>query len=240
MQQHVGRAGRIDAERRADDAAARQRRLDDVGLEVLVEVVGHAHCPEAVRVVHLVFAHLRELPADVEQAEQVARVERGRVGRRGQEEIANQPALPLRVGRVTHVGVGIAARVSRHLAVGDDRVVVAAEIVAVLRERDRAAVRRDLQAVAVQFERPVDLRTQQAADVGAVRVDPVLVEIPADGRAADVVVLLEAEHLEPRAREKRRGREPVVPGAEDENVETQGSPSSIASSRRSSARSQST
>ncbi len=71
MQQHVGRAGRVNAERRADDAAARLGRLDDVGFEVLVEVLGDAHGPEADRLVHPVFAHLPELAPDVQELPEI-------------------------------------------------------------------------------------------------------------------------------------------------------------------------
>src|SRR5690606_2940566 len=39
VQQHVGRAGRMNAERRTDNAAARERGLDHVGLEIFVQVL---------------------------------------------------------------------------------------------------------------------------------------------------------------------------------------------------------
>src|SRR5690606_37819561 len=77
---------------------------------------------------------------------------------------------------------------------------------------------RDLQSVPVQFERAKNLRAQQRADVGAVRVDPVLVQVAADGGSADVVVLLQAEDVEARLRQEGRGGEPVVAGPDDDGV----------------------
>jgi hypothetical protein len=108
VQQDVGRARRVHPEGRADDAAARLGGLDYLGLEILVEVLGHAHGPEADRLVHAILAHLPELAADVQKLEQVFRLERGRVGRRGQQEVANEPALAHRVRSVDLVHVGIA------------------------------------------------------------------------------------------------------------------------------------
>jgi len=55
----------------------------------------------------------------------------------------------------------------------------------------------DLQAVARQLEVPEQLRPQQAADVRAVRVHPAFLDLAADGRAADLGVALDHEHLEP-------------------------------------------
>ena len=43
MEQHVGGAGRPHAQERADDARRGHRRLQDVGLEPLIEEVGRAH-----------------------------------------------------------------------------------------------------------------------------------------------------------------------------------------------------
>ena len=46
-----------------------------------------------------------------------------------------------------------------------------------------------------ELEIAVDLGPQQTAHIGAVRVQPVLVEITTDRRPADVVVLLETEYV---------------------------------------------
>ncbi len=53
VQQHVGRAGRADAEEGADDAAGRHGRLERLGLEPLVEEIGRAHRHELAERVEL-------------------------------------------------------------------------------------------------------------------------------------------------------------------------------------------
>ncbi len=158
MQQDVCGAGRVDAERGADDAAAGQRRLDDVGLEVLVEVLGDAHRPEADRVVHALFAHLEELGAEVGELFQIARPEGCRVRRRAQQELTDELALAHRVGGVALVGVGVRFREARVLTVVHFVIRVVAEVVAILHEDGAAAVGRDLQAVARELQVAIDLR----------------------------------------------------------------------------------
>ena len=61
VQQHIRCARRMNAQRGTNDAAAGQRRLDNVGLEILVEILGNAHRPEANRVVHAFLAHFMNL-----------------------------------------------------------------------------------------------------------------------------------------------------------------------------------
>ncbi len=67
MQQNVGRSGRMNAERGADNAAAGECRLDHIGLEILVQVLGDAHGPETNRLVHAILAHVHELAADAQR-----------------------------------------------------------------------------------------------------------------------------------------------------------------------------
>ena len=109
-------------------------------------------------------------------------------------------------------------RKSRALPIRDFLVVVGTEEVAVLHERDRTAIRRDLQPVPVQLQCAVDLGSEQAADVGAVGIDPVLVQVPADRRAANVVILLDADDIETRFREECGGRQAIVSRADDDRV----------------------
>ena len=185
VQQHVSRARRLHAERRADDAAAGEVRLDHVILEILVQVIRDAEHVEAQRVVDRLFAELAELAAQVQQFLEVARGERGRVRRRAQQHRADEAALTHGVARIAQVRVGIARAEARDLAALDVLVDVAAEHVAIACEGDSAAIGHDLQSMPREVESAEDLRPQQAADVGAVRVDPVLVQLAAHGRAAD-------------------------------------------------------
>ncbi len=152
VEQHVGRSRRVHAERGADDAAARLGRLDDVGLEVLVEVLRDAHRPEADRLVHAILAHLPELAADVQQFADVLGPERGRVGRRAQQKVADEPTLAHRIGPVRLVHVGVVPGKPRHLPIGDFGVLVRTEIITVFHELHGAAERGYLQSVPVQLE----------------------------------------------------------------------------------------
>ncbi len=218
VQQDVCRSRRVHAERRADDAAARAGRLDDIGFEILVEVLGDAHRPEANRLVDALLAHLEEFAADFNEAPDVLRLERSRVRRCRQQEVANQPALAHRVRAVTLEGIGVVPREARTFAVGNLGVLVAAKVVAILHELHGTAERRDLQPVPVQFEGTINLGAQQAAHVGAVRVHPVLVQVAADRRAADVVVLLDAHDVEAGLREEGGRRQAVVACADDDGI----------------------
>jgi hypothetical protein len=69
---------------------------------------------------------------------------------------------------------------------------IAAKIVAVLHKDRATTVGCYLEAVPGQVQVAIDLRSQQAAYVGAIRVNPVFIEIAANGCATDIVVSLEA------------------------------------------------
>ncbi len=98
------------------------------------------------------------------------------------------------------------------------RIRITPEVVTVFHEHRAAAIRRYLQAMPGQFEIPVDLGPQQAAHVGAVRVQPVLVKGAAGRRAADVVVFLDTQDIEAGLCEVRRVRQPVVACADNNRI----------------------
>ena len=92
------------------------------------------------------------------------------------------------------------------------------EVVAVAGEGDAALVGDHLQAVSAAARGRADLRAQQAADVGAVRVGPAGVQLAADRGAADPGVLLEDADGKPGAGEVAGGGQAVVAGADDDGV----------------------
>ena len=175
MQQNIGRAWRVNSECGTNDSAARQRRLDDVGLEILIQVLGNTHRPETDAFVHPIFAHAPKIAADLHQAANVFQPERCRVRSRTQEEISDEPTLAQGIRRVSFVGVGVMLRMSRHLAISHLRVLVGTVVVSVLHELHRPPVRSDLQTVLVQLQGAIDFRSKKTANVGAIRVNPVLV-----------------------------------------------------------------
>ena len=107
---------------------------------------------------------------------------------------------------------------ARPFTMGRFRIVIRAEVVAVLHELARATKRRDLQAMFVQFKSTVDLGSQQAADVRAVGVQPVLVQLAADGRPTNVVVLLDTDDIESGFCEESSGRQAIVSGTNDDRI----------------------
>ena len=67
-----------------------------------------------------------------------------------------------------------------------------------LAEVDGAEVGHQNQAVPAEVQVPVDGLAHHAANVGAIGVGPALMQLPRNGGAADVVVLLQHDHLQPR------------------------------------------
>ena len=218
VQQHIGRARRAGPQRRADDARAGEMRLHQVGLEILVEVLRRAHGPEPDGLVHLLLAEAGEATPEVEHPHQVARLERSRVGRRHHQHRFDEAAVARDVAAVAVVGLGVVGRVPRDLAAEHVVVAVGDQAVAAGHHGDVALVGDDLEAVARQLELAHDLGPHQAADVGAVRVGPAVIQLAADRRAADVGIALEHHHVEPRPCEIGPRRQAVVPGADDDRV----------------------
>jgi hypothetical protein len=98
------------------------------------------------------------------------------------------------------------------------RVRIAAEKVAVLHEDRTTTVRRYLQAMPGQLEVTINFGPQQAADVGAIRVGPVLVDLAADSCATDIVVSFEAQNIQAGFGQVCCVREPVVSCAYDDRI----------------------
>ena len=162
-------------------------RLDDLALEIFVEKIGRAHGPEAQRVVHARLAQAVEALPEIQQLLDVARLERRRVRRLAHQQRLDELALAHHVardsGRRPPRRAWSGAR-SRGAARRGCRRVARWPPLCIMRAA--ALVGNHLQAVARQLQRAHDLRPQQAAHVGAVRVGEVLVKRAADGRAADV------------------------------------------------------
>ena len=60
MKQYVGGAWRINAQRCANDTAARHVSLDDIGFKIFVQVIANACCPELDGVEETFFAQCCE------------------------------------------------------------------------------------------------------------------------------------------------------------------------------------
>ena len=220
VQQHVGRARRSHAEKRADDPRRRHRRLEHVGLEPLIEKIDRAHRQQLHLVQAIVEAHAAEALADRQQLEQAARIERRRIGRQHAEDRLGEAAhLDHRLA-VFVVGLGVEPRVARDLAAGLVVIVDAPQVIAVRHRRQRAVERQQLHAVARQIEVADDLGPQQRDDVRADRELEAGKDLFGDGGAAEHVPALEHEHLASRAREVGRAGQAVVAASDDDRVVT--------------------
>ncbi len=195
-------------------------RLDDVAFEILVEEIGGAHGPEADRVVHPLLAHLVEALAEIDQFHDVTWLERGRIGRHAHEQRLDELALAHDVARIAVIGLGIALGMPADLASQRVMVRIDGEMAAAAHQRAAAIIGDDLQPEFRQLQRPDDLRPQQAADIGAVGIGPAVMQHPADRRAADPVVALQHQHLEPGAGEIASRDQPVMAGSDDDGVVT--------------------
>ena len=193
-------------------------RLDEVRFEVFAEKISDAHRVEANGVVDHLFAELREFLGEIDHFANVPGPERGGIRGCAQQQRADELALTHDVGRIPAVGVGITGVVSREFAPLHVLVRVIAEDVSVARDRHPTAIGHDLQSVARQLQVAEDLRSQQAANVRAVRVDPPFLNLTADRCTADPRVTLEHQHLEPGAREVGGVRQAVVAGADDDCI----------------------
>ena len=219
MEQHVGGAGRSDAEKRADDARGRHRRLQDVGLEPLVEQVGGAHREQ----LHLVvpassragrWKRLARLPSVRTSSRRRENGSGGVIARIG---LANRPissmALPVFV-----VASASSARVARDFAEGVRVVVHAPQRVAVRHRREGAVERQDLEAVGRQVQLADDFGTKQRDDVGADGEVEAGDDLLGHGRAADEVAAFEDEHTAAGLGEVGRGRQAVVARADHDGI----------------------
>ena len=218
MQQDVRRARRFDAEGRADDSGAGHRRLDQVVLEIVVEVLGRTHREEADVLVEFIFAERPELLAEIQQLLNIARPERCRIGWRTHQRFADQLRVPREVRLESMHRVGVVARVAHELAMRCLLIVVREQPLVTVAEIYRAEVGDQDQAMTAEIEVPMDGLPHHAADVGAIGVFPAFVEFARDRCAADVVVLFQDDHVESGFRQIGRVRQPVVARANDDCV----------------------
>ena len=159
-----------------------------------------------------------ELLAEIDQFADVARPEAGRVGRGAHQQRLDEAALPRHVAGIAVIGLGIARREAGELAPVRVVVAVVGEIVAIPREHRAALIGDHLQAEARQFEIAHDLGPEQRADIGAVGIEEARRQRAADRRAADPVVLLDHQHVEPGALQIAGVDQPVVAAADDDRV----------------------
>ena len=218
VQQNVGGAGRLDAERGADDARRRHGGLDQVVLEVVLQELGGAHGEKADVLVDLLLAHRPELLGQEQQLRDVPGAQPRRVGRRAQQRLADELGIAGEVRLEAVHGIGIVGRVALQFEVGGGLVVVGDQPFVAVAEVHGAQVRHQNQAVPAQVQVAVDGLAHHAAHVGAVGVGEALVQLPGHRRAADVVVPLQHHHLQPGLGEIGRIGQAVVAGADDDGV----------------------
>src|SRR5438270_10303793 len=83
VQKHVRGARRAWTEQRADDAARRLGAFQRLAFEPFVQVIGGAHGEELPERVQILLRQAAEIAAEPQEVEELARIERRRVRRRG-------------------------------------------------------------------------------------------------------------------------------------------------------------
>src|SRR5476651_1492900 len=91
-------------------------RFDDLALEVLVEKIRAAHRPESERIVHELLAHAVEAPRKKHEFCDIARLERGGIGRLAHQQWLDETALAHNVARIAVISLCVTGRMARDLA----------------------------------------------------------------------------------------------------------------------------
>ena len=89
-------------------------------------------------------------------------------------------------------------------------------VVAVHGQCGAAAIGHNLQAILGQVHAAIHIRPQQAADIGAIGIHPVLVKISTDGRTADVFIFFYYQHIHAGPGEIGCIGQTVMTGANDD------------------------
>src|SRR5216683_2990304 len=195
MEEHVGSAWRADAEEGADDAGGGHGGFEDVGLEPLVEKVGGAHGHELDEGVALVGRKLAKTLAEKIEALEVARVQRGGIGRdHGENGLHEAAHRGHHLGEFV-VGFGVDAGVAADFALRAGVIVHAPEVIAVEHWGEGAIEGENFQAVAREIEFANDFGTQERDDVGTHREEEAGNDFFGDGGSAENVAAFEDENF---------------------------------------------
>ena len=218
MQQHVRRAGRADAEERADDSRGGHRGFEGVGLEPLIEEIGGTHGHELDKIVFVFRRQRLEALAEEGEFFQVARIEGCGVGRNHAENRFDETAHRDHGFAELFVGFGVELGVALDFAARLRVIIDAPEIIAIGHRRERAVEREDFQPVAREIEIANNFRAQQRDDIrknGKLKTGD---DFFGDGCAAEHVAAFEDEDFFPRAGEIGRVHKAVVAAADHDCV----------------------
>ena len=218
VEQHVGGARRTRAQERSDDPARRDRRLQRVGLEPLVDEVGGAHRHQLDEQVQLLGLEAEEVPAEAHQAGRFASGELAGIGRSDREERLDGARHVEERASVVVVGLGVAGGEAGDLAPRAVVVGVPVQAAAAGERSQRALERQDAEPVPGQVQLPDDVGAHQADDVGEDAVLEARKDLLGDRGAAHERTPLEDAHLEARAREVGGVDEAVVAPSDDDRV----------------------
>ncbi len=218
MQKNVGGAGRADAEECADDAGCGHRGFERIGLEPLIEEIGGAHGHELDERVALVGRKAAETLQHEVKLLEVARVERGRIGRDHRQHRLHEATHRRHHLREFVVGFGVEAGVAANFALGARVVVHAPEIVAVEHRRERAVERKNFEAMARKVEFANDFRAKKRNNVGALGEKEAGDDFFGDGGAAKNVAAFQRENFLARFGEIRGVDQAVVAAADHDYV----------------------
>ncbi len=200
VQQHVRRARRRRRRVVADDAVEGEGAFDDVALEPAVEKIRGAAREQVEQRALVIEAEPRQAPPKHAALDELGDAATG-IGRRRQHEIAQNVRGALEHGVVLRQTLGVAHRElrDRRLPFGE-----AAAHQQIARVIDRPEIRRrpldDPQPVLGELEIGDHFRIEQAHRIGGDRIAETGVKLLRHRRAANDIVLLEHDDIEPRRR----------------------------------------
>ena len=217
MQQHVGRARRVDAEVGADDARCAHGALQRRRLEPAVEELGRAHGHQLHEGQLLLSRQGREVLDQGAEPGRVARVGASRVGRGHRQDGLDETGHLRHQLAVFLVGLGVTDRPASQLAHGVSVVVGAPQVVTI--DRGEGAVEgQDVEPVARQLQVTDDLRPQQAHHIREHAEAEAGEDLHRERGAAEDLPSLEHEGPEASPREVGTADEAVVAAADDDRV----------------------
>src|SRR5208337_4835619 len=192
--------------------------LEHIGLKPLIEKIDGAHSHQLNLVVLVFAAETGEAAAEEEQLKQIARVQRGRIGRHHAQDWLDESAhLQHRLAKFL-VGLGIEPRMASYLPHGLAVIVHAPQVVAIRHGREGAVQRENLEAVPGKIEIADDFRPQQRYHITADRELEAGNDLFCYRSAAQHMTALQHQHPLACARKIGGVNQSVVPTADYDGV----------------------
>ncbi len=217
MQQHIGRARRLQRSEGADGRLVTERADDRFVLEPLLEEVVAAH-GEQISQAEELSADLPVPPGEGSQVLHALEIAPRRIDRRLEHHVAHHRGGVGHVGVEIGVGLGVLLRQACEGALGDGGVVVHDDRTAIVGRMEDALAGQNLEAVVEEVQIVDDALGHHPEQVGRQRHAEAGHDLFCRRRAADDVTAFEHQRLEPRAGQDRTAGQAIMARADDDRV----------------------